>query len=248
MVMGVKDICGYNSFNIFTFIKYLLAVLKLLTKFVFRTWHKQINTRKLTHQFTNKDSAKKWILIASKLNAIPGGQKDWKQWRKTWQDIKSRIKSKQASIKRYERGTGGGPPLKETITSVEEKVLSVINPTSIVGDGTINESNIEFVYEDDDDMEYLPIESSVSENMSNKQEPEVFEEAITPKQNKRSVASNRLLTSATVTTHLANLSKERLEFEKLKFEYEKAYREQKLTIMEIQAKAIQALAMLDKNK
>ncbi|KAK4884960.1 hypothetical protein RN001_001231 [Aquatica leii] len=95
------------------------------------TENKNLLSGKLTHQFTNKDLAKKWILIASKLNAVPGGQEDWKQWRK------------------------------------------------------------------------------------------VFEEAITPKEKKRSVASNRLLTSATATTHLANLSKERLELEKPKFESNK---------------------------
>ncbi|KAK4882903.1 hypothetical protein RN001_006222 [Aquatica leii] len=51
----------------------------------------------------------------------------------------------------------------------------------------------------------------------------VSEEAITPNEKKRSVASNRLLTSAIATTHLATLCNERLEFVKLEFGYEKAY-------------------------
>ena len=39
---------------------------------------------KLTNKFSYKDAEKKWTLIASELNAIPGGQKDWKQWRKVF--------------------------------------------------------------------------------------------------------------------------------------------------------------------
>lgn len=39
---------------------------------------------KFSNKFTNKDAEKKWIAITSKLNSIPGGQKNWKQWRKVY--------------------------------------------------------------------------------------------------------------------------------------------------------------------
>ena len=71
----------------------------------------------------------------------------------------------------------------------------------------------------------------------------------TPSQTrKRSVAANRLITSAKASTSLANVSEERLafdkekfEFDKQKFEFEKHYCERKLHIMERQAKALEDL-------
>ncbi|CAG9769693.1 unnamed protein product [Ceutorhynchus assimilis] len=223
---------------------------------------------KFSNKFTNKDAEKKWIAITSKLNSIPGGQKDWKQWRKTWQDIKSRTKTKKASINRYERGTGGGPPI-QNITPVEEKVISVISKTAILGETCINESQIEFDFDDDMEapVETLPIDDAIvlevnlddSIELEEKPNEEVpLEKQVTklgtPRKHptktiKRTAAASQLMTSAKATTSLANISEERLAFEKEKFQFKKqkfdfmkSYRERKLVLLERQAEALEALA------
>ncbi|KAF5271165.1 hypothetical protein FQR65_LT09062 [Abscondita terminalis] len=203
---------------------------------------------KLTNTFTFKQAQKRWEAIATKLNAIPGGQKDWKQWRKTWQDIKSRTKTKKAAMIRHSQGTGGGPVHVDTITPTEEKVLTIINPTSIVGDALVKEGKIEFIYGEEE----FGAEEDQPEATDNNIDDEIMEvqEQRTPankSQPKRSVAANRLLTSATATTALADLSKDRLAFEKEKFLFEKQYKEIKLQIIERQAKAIEDLARSFRN-
>ncbi|CAG9768463.1 unnamed protein product [Ceutorhynchus assimilis] len=53
-----------------------------------------------------------WKEVSCILNAVPGGaNKDWKQWRKAWTDIKKNVKSRISKEKQYSQGTGGGPPL-----------------------------------------------------------------------------------------------------------------------------------------
>ncbi|KAK9675155.1 Myb/SANT-like DNA-binding domain [Popillia japonica] len=236
---------------------------------------------KLTNTFTYKDSEMKWIEIESKLNAIPGGQKNWKQWRKTWQDMKSRTKSKGAAISRYAKGNGGGPPIKQ-ITRVDEKILNVSNPTSVTGDSSVAEAEIDFIFEDeevqplpmqvnssvaeaeidfifeDEEVQPLPMQVSphtssyiapeILESTAEVEEEETVEVADTPRRKmapKRGRSTSIRMTSVKASASLANLSAERLAFQKEKFEFEKSYRLQKLAIMERQAKAIENLV---KNK
>ncbi|KAK9679338.1 Myb/SANT-like DNA-binding domain [Popillia japonica] len=207
---------------------------------------------KLTNTFTYKDSERKWIEIESKLNAIPGGQKNWKQWRKTWQDMKSRTKLKGAAISRYAKGTGGGPPIKQ-ITRVDENILNVTNPTSVTGDSSVAEAEIEFIFEDEE-VQPLPMQVSphtssyiapeILESTAEVEEEETVEVADTPRRKlppKRGRSTSIRMTSAKASAFLANLSAERLAFEKEKFEFEKSCRLQKLAIIERQAKAIENL-------
>lgn len=133
----------------------------------------------------------------------------------------------------------------------EEKVLSVLSPTSIMGNKLIEESKVAFSFDDvspeipempenlDEnitrDYDFLNITEN-SENHSEEVEVEnssinlinqskslpiiiVNENKPTPKKNmnskpKRTVASNRLHNSAQATATLADLSRERFEFEK----------------------------------
>lgn len=44
--------------------------------------HPQLVSGKFTNQFTKKDAQRQWEGIAQILNGIPGGKKDWVQWRK----------------------------------------------------------------------------------------------------------------------------------------------------------------------
>ncbi|XP_030757743.1 uncharacterized protein LOC115883513 [Sitophilus oryzae] len=64
---------------------------------------------------------------------MPGAEKDWKSWRKAWQDLRSRTKSKQAKNQMYANGTGGGKKIDDSLTSVEEEVLAIIKKVSVEG-------------------------------------------------------------------------------------------------------------------
>ncbi|KMQ91027.1 hypothetical protein RF55_9154 [Lasius niger] len=68
--------------------------------------------------------------------------KEWKQWRKTWQDYCSKTKAKSSKIKKYAQQTGGGPSLKtsEQLTPIEEQVLETLDITAINGHDTIAET------------------------------------------------------------------------------------------------------------
>lgn len=58
--------------------------------------HPELISCKVTQDFNYKDSQKLWQNIANECNSMPGARKTWRQWRKTWHDIRSKIKKKQA--------------------------------------------------------------------------------------------------------------------------------------------------------
>lgn len=74
--------------------------------------------------FTYKTSQKYWLEIANQLNAVDPVSKNWKQWRKTWQDIKSKAKAKGSEVKKRRGMTGGGEPIKELTGEEEKKKLN----------------------------------------------------------------------------------------------------------------------------
>ncbi|XP_011858776.1 PREDICTED: uncharacterized protein LOC105556303 [Vollenhovia emeryi] len=71
--------------------------------------HPELQSGKFSATFTFKHTQKLWEEITTELHQIPGAVKDWKQWRKTWQDMRSSTKAKSASIKNHAKQTGGGP-------------------------------------------------------------------------------------------------------------------------------------------
>ncbi|KAK5639253.1 hypothetical protein RI129_011745 [Pyrocoelia pectoralis] len=110
---------------------------------------KELLAGKFTSTFTYKTAQKKWIEIGATLNSVPGAQKDWNHWRKTWQDMRSKTKSKNAAVKRYECATGGGPPCPDDMNTTDEEILDVICPTSVTGHSDTKESQIEFSFDDE---------------------------------------------------------------------------------------------------
>uniref|UniRef100_A0A1Y1LE05 Regulatory protein zeste n=1 Tax=Photinus pyralis TaxID=7054 RepID=A0A1Y1LE05_PHOPY len=106
---------------------------------------------KLTGTYTNAVAMALWKEVTCLLNSIPGGAtKDWKQWRKTWTDIKKNVKSRKTKEQRYSQGTGGGPPLSppdpETCDdkSIDDKILEIITPVAIEGNEDVPEPDIIF--------------------------------------------------------------------------------------------------------
>lgn len=65
----------------------------------------------------------------------------------TWQDIRSRTKTKQVHFNKYIKGTGGGPSLGDPNDKFENDVLETINAVSIRGHTNISESSTKFEFD-----------------------------------------------------------------------------------------------------
>ncbi|CAG9763559.1 unnamed protein product [Ceutorhynchus assimilis] len=102
--------------------------------------HPELKTSNFSKDFTFKKGQALWEEISSILNAMPGANKGWIKWRKTWHDIKNAVKTKSATIRRHLDQTGGGPPINEEITNEDQKILNLISPVVIEGMPEVAES------------------------------------------------------------------------------------------------------------
>ncbi|KAG5878236.1 hypothetical protein JTB14_000725 [Gonioctena quinquepunctata] len=114
-------------------------------------------SRKFSQTFTSQDAKSKLRNTASILNSAPGASKDWKQWKKSWQDLKSKTKKKKSEQIEHARGTGGGPPLPPKLDITDELILSTTAPTAITGDTNISETPTDFDFTFNDIMEDHPV-------------------------------------------------------------------------------------------
>ncbi|XP_045500595.1 myb/SANT-like DNA-binding domain-containing protein 3 [Colias croceus] len=88
-------------------------LIELMTK------HPELISCKVTQDFNYKDSQKLWQNIANECNSIQGARKTWRQWRKTWHDLRSKTKKRQAE-------TNGELPLTTVmLTSAEQEALGI---------------------------------------------------------------------------------------------------------------------------
>ncbi|CAH2101935.1 unnamed protein product [Euphydryas editha] len=109
----------------------------------------QLRSGKFSITFSHKDAQKEWEEIARVLNAIPGANKDWKAWRKTWQDYMSRTKIKSAAINKVRSSTGGGPPPPNPLDQFEEGVAALLHPYAVGGHTASSESSVLFDFTDE---------------------------------------------------------------------------------------------------
>ncbi|XP_023944987.1 myb-related transcription factor, partner of profilin [Bicyclus anynana] len=87
--------------------------------------HPELISCKVTQDFSYKDSQMLWQNIANECNAIPGARKTWRQWRKTWHDLRSKTKKKQAE-------TNGDTSFSTTtLTEAEREALGIKNMSSV---------------------------------------------------------------------------------------------------------------------
>ncbi|KAG5882047.1 hypothetical protein JTB14_032557 [Gonioctena quinquepunctata] len=111
-------------------------------------------TGTFSQTFTFQDVKSKWQNIASILNSAKRS-KVRKQWKKSWQDLRSKTKKKKSE--QIEHGAVGGPPLPSKFDITDELILSTIAPTSITGDTNISGTPIDFDSTFNDIMEDHPV-------------------------------------------------------------------------------------------
>ncbi|XP_043467553.1 uncharacterized protein LOC122501854 [Leptopilina heterotoma] len=148
---------------------------KLLIEFVGR--NPDLQSGKFSNTFTTKDAQKCWEEIATELNKVPGAEKEWKQWRKAWQDMRYAAKAKNSAIKKSAKQTGGGPPTSQILTDTDQNVLSLICSTVLDGHANVHEPDAVFMWNDDpsEELEYLEEEK---ESVIATLRPELLEEPI----------------------------------------------------------------------
>ncbi|XP_046735005.1 uncharacterized protein LOC124404716 [Diprion similis] len=117
---------------------------KLEAKQDFMSNHPELTSGKFSSSFTVKHAQNLWAEVTGKLHEIPGAFKTWQQWRKTWQDIRSKVKAKNTMLKNHRNATGGGPVSNETLTQTDENVMAIMGTTVIDGHDGIAESSVEF--------------------------------------------------------------------------------------------------------
>ncbi|CAH0563021.1 unnamed protein product [Brassicogethes aeneus] len=75
----------------------------------------------------------------------------------TWQDLKSRTKTKAGHIKKHARGTGGGPPLEDKLATIEEEILDCVKIVSVEEHKKATESAVDFYFHFIEDPLTVPI-------------------------------------------------------------------------------------------
>ncbi|CAG9826614.1 unnamed protein product [Diabrotica balteata] len=111
-----------------------------------------LKSGKFTNNFTYKTAQTMWQTLSQILNALPGAKKEWKQWRKTWQDMKSNTKRKNTKIKNSQVETGGGPPIKDVkMTEEDLKIIEILGTAIVEGDPLVAESATSFHFSNDCD-------------------------------------------------------------------------------------------------
>ncbi|KAG5885388.1 hypothetical protein JTB14_019135 [Gonioctena quinquepunctata] len=104
------------------------------------------------------------------------------------QDLRSKTKKKKSEQIKQASGTGGGLPLPPKLDITEELILSIRAPTAITDEGNEVVLN-DLIYSKED---IIPSSTTASEK-------------------KRTVASQRLHTSAVAATTLAEVSRDTLD-------------------------------------
>lgn len=86
----------------------------------------------------------------------------------TWQDIRSRTKTKRSKYLNERDATGGGPYQNDPITTYDSEILDIIKTVSIEGHTNIQESSTSFSFEEPDDKFSLYENKNISKINVNK--------------------------------------------------------------------------------
>lgn len=121
----------------------------LITEFLKN--HPNLQTGKFSKEFTFKKARALWEELTITLNSVPNGaKKDWRQWRKTWQDLKKHTKSKAATVRKHTQGTGGGGPA--VLSTIDGEILDLMSPSQVDG-LLVKESTLKFDFQKENDMD-----------------------------------------------------------------------------------------------
>ncbi|XP_046969254.1 uncharacterized protein LOC124536727 [Vanessa cardui] len=200
--------------------------------------HPELISCKVTQDFNYKDSQKLWQNIANECNAMPGARKTWRQWRKTWHDIRSKIKKKQAE-------PNGELPISTIMLSAAEQDALGIKMSSSTED---YQESTEFVPLSDNQNDNFNDElstASISEPES-PPEPKVFnitEQKSTKLKLKGSKHSSKHSNNCFLNCDLITVQEQRkIQIKEDYLNFKKDYLRQKLKLLKEQTEALKSIA------
>ncbi|RVE48037.1 hypothetical protein evm_007349 [Chilo suppressalis] len=205
------------------------------------TKHPQLIACKVTQDFNYSDSQKLWQSIANECNNVPGpgARKTWRQWRKTWQDLRSKTKKRQAEI------NGEVPPSVIMLTPAEQEALGLKNVSST----TCYQENTEFVPLDQDTQEEFNNEAESAPTYSDPESPpeiKVFERTKEHKEPKVKNSSSRSDKHSNTCFFncdiLASIEQRKAQLKEDFINYKKDYLKQKLKLMKEQTEALKTIS------
>ncbi|CAB3230598.1 unnamed protein product [Arctia plantaginis] len=220
----------------------------------FMTKYPDLALGKLTPTFKYNDAQKLWVIVANECNAIPGSRKTWRQWRKTWQDIKSKTK------KRHENGFSRslfnltdaeqqaiGIKL-ETSTSQDQESTEFVNSDAL----DLESAQGSFIIEDESNVSYYEVLESptVEEEVEGEKYTNKVENNIREDQNFKENSDNVKHSNTCVfnCNLLAKHEKRKLEIKEDYINFRKDYLKQKLQLMKEQTNALKMIAKELSNK
>ena len=188
---------------------------------------------KLSDVVTNEKKTKAWKEITVKVNAVSLTERTYDEIRKKWIDWSSAVKVKAAKIKLAMNKTGSGSMNMAPLTSLEEKVISIIGIVAVEGfagavDSFQNKTPIDITCREDPDDLFEEDSSPDRSNESSVESEPVLQEnraigrstcrgkiLVPPKKRKLDV-TDKLDENA-----LMKIEKERLDIEKERLSIEK---------------------------
>ncbi|KAM3957908.1 uncharacterized protein ACR2FA_008053 [Aphomia sociella] len=201
--------------------------------------HPELISCKVTQEFNYKDSQKLWQAIAHECNSLPGpgARKTWRQWRKTWQDLRSKTKKKAGAH-------GEVPTSAMMLTPAEQEALGLKNVSST----TSYQETTEFVQMDQEnsiDNFNNDVESAVS--FSEPESPPEVKVFARSTENKRKVKSSKSSSKHSNNCFancdlLASCEQRKIDIKEDYLNFKKDYLRQKLKLMKEQTEALKSIA------
>ncbi|XP_011554477.3 uncharacterized protein LOC105385747 isoform X1 [Plutella xylostella] len=207
------------------------------------TQNPQLVHFKASQDFNFKDSQRLWKSITNQCNALPGARKTWKQWRKTFQDIRAKAKIRQKEM------NGEIPASARFFTPLEQEVMGY---TLGKGSQDLSESQEHDLYTSKQEQMMLETNHIEEINLVELQTDETKSPSkVTPKQRiiqKMSNASRSRNKNNSNSYNdpsydlLATLEQEKIKIKADYLSFKKDYLSEKLKLMKEQTEALQSIA------
>ncbi|XP_060804816.1 uncharacterized protein LOC106141941 [Amyelois transitella] len=208
------------------------------------TRHPKLISCKVSEGFKYKDSQVLWRRIAEELNSFRGtgngARKTWRQWRKTWHDLRANMK------KRQSEGNGELPTSVFSLTPAEQEALGIKNVSST----TNYQETTEFVTLGQDNS--LELNNDVNNDLDSVgsfSEPESPPESKVfdiPRAHNKIATKDRCSEESSRCNFncdsLVATEQKKLQMKQDYLNFKKDYLQQKLKIMQEQADALQSIA------
>ncbi|CAH0588862.1 unnamed protein product [Chrysodeixis includens] len=198
--------------------------------------HPELITCKVTQDFNYRDSQQLWHTIAIECNSIPGARKSWRQWRKTWQDLRSKTKKRQAET------NGELPTSVVMLTTAEQEALGLKNVTST----TTYQQSTEFIpMEENNDFDNTMESNASYSEVESVPEEKVFIHPPEEKPTKHKNNSKNCKNSNNCVFNCDMLTVQEQRKIQIKEDYlnfKKDYLRQKLVLLKEQTEALKSIA------